>query len=107
VSERSCARCGVEIEHLRSDARFCGSGCRYRAWVERHPTEARQRLATLRQAYSARSTRRARKGAHGEHGVRIYLTVTDLDELRDLTGGTASPRLLRKVIEASERIERS
>jgi hypothetical protein len=45
-------------------------------------------------------------GAHAEHGVRIYLTPADLDELRGLVV-TASPRLLRKVTEASERIERS
>jgi hypothetical protein len=51
------------------------------------------------------ASRRTRNGAHGEAGTRIYFTATDLEELLDLTG-TASPRLSRKVSDASERIER-
>ena len=39
----------------------------------------------------------------GEAATRIYFTAPDLVELRDLTG-TASPRLSRKVSDASARI---
>jgi hypothetical protein len=108
VSERSCARCGAEIGHLRADARYCGSYCRFTAWIDDHPEAKRaraQRLATASRRDSTRSTRKARNGPRSENGTRIYFTPTDLDELRDLTG-TASPRLSRKVSDASERIDR-
>jgi hypothetical protein len=58
-------------------------------------------LQTLRDGYRRDHAR----GAHGERGVRIYLTAADLVELRDLIAH-ASPRLTRKVADASERIER-
>ena len=45
------------------------------------------------------------QGVDGEHGVRIYFTPTDLEELGDLAGTATSPRLLRKVSDASARIE--
>jgi hypothetical protein len=99
--------CGGSLDGLRRDAIYCCAGCRYRAWVQRHPTKARQRLATLRAAESWKAPRRTRSGPHGEAGTRIYFTSTDLDELGDLTGTAASPRLLQKVREAMLRIGRA
>jgi hypothetical protein len=109
VSERSCARCGAEIGHLRADAIYCGDYCRFKAWLDRNPAARRaraQRLATVTEAYSTRSARGTRSGAHGEHGTRIYFTAADLVELRDLVDEHASPRLIGKVAVASERVER-
>jgi hypothetical protein len=93
---------------MRADAIYCGDSCRFAAWLDRNPAARReraQRLATARAADSTRSTRSTRNGAHGEAGTRIYLTAADLVELRDLVVH-ASPRLTRKVDDASERIER-
>jgi hypothetical protein len=107
---RTCARrgCGASLEGRRVDARYCGSYCRFTAWIERHPEAREKRLAMARSLHSGRSTRKARKGAHGERGVRIYFAPDDLHELRDVIGALqhASPRLTRKVDDASERIER-
>jgi hypothetical protein len=104
VSERSCARCGESIEHVRADARYCGSYCRFTAWIERHPEAREKRLATTRKLRSSRSTRKARKGC--ERGTRIYLTHADLSELSALTA-TGSARIVRKVNDAMLRIERA
>jgi hypothetical protein len=105
---RSCAICGDSLDGKRSDAIYCDSGCRYAAWVARHPEKARsrvtQRLATARTADSRNAARRTRKGR--ERGTRIYLTPADLGELSALTA-PGSARIVRKVNDAMLRIGRA
>jgi hypothetical protein len=100
---RACARCGTSLEGRRANTRYCDASCRFAAWLERHPEQREQRVATIR-AWRAGERARKRPGAHGERGARIYFTAADLVELRDLVVH-ASPRLIGKVADASERVE--
>ena len=38
---RTCEICGKNIDHMRADAKFCGSTCRSRQYAEAHATPAR------------------------------------------------------------------